>query len=94
LSEDHIVIYITPFLDECKRVQDHTNRKFYQPDRKLGQGKKRNHLLSLIEQQKNIASTHALFADIDDEIIEHGAFASLGFCFKYVSLSCRLSLNF
>ena len=71
LSPEQKVIYITPFLKECERVQNGVKRKIIQPDARLGQGRKRNHFLSLIQREENIASTHSLFADIDNEIIDY-----------------------
>ena len=61
-------IYITPYLDEVKRVKDNvTKRKFYEPNEKLGHGRKINHFKKLISDGKNIVSTHALFSYIDLE---------------------------
>ena len=70
LGEDQRVLYITPFLAECARVQNAVHRKMQQPDARLGNGRKRNHFLDLIRRSANIVSTHSLFADVDDEIIE------------------------
>ena len=70
LPEDQKIIYITPFLSECERMQNGCpNRKFVQPQVHLGYGRKRNHFLNLIRKEENIASTHSLFSMIDDEII-------------------------
>lgn len=70
LPDDTKVIYITPFITETDRVRrDCSKKNFVSPDKKLGSGTKRNHLLQLIREGKNIASTHALFADIDEELI-------------------------
>ena len=64
------VIFITPYLSECERVINNCKDKnFIQPDVRGGKGRKIDHLLDLIRQEKNIASTHALFANITDEII-------------------------
>lgn len=61
-------IYITPYLDEVKRVKNNvTKRKFYEPNEKLGHGRKINHFKKLISEGKNIVSTHALFSYIDLE---------------------------
>ncbi len=69
LPDDQKIIYITPFLNECQRVQRNTNKGLIQPDSQLGRGRKRDHLLRLLSEEKNIASTHALFSNIDDDII-------------------------
>lgn len=59
-------IFITPYLTEIERVKNSvTNRKFYEPNEKLGKGSKLRHLKKLIEQGRDIASTHSLFGRID-----------------------------
>lgn len=59
-------IFITPYLTEIERVKEAvTSRKFYEPSEKLGSGSKLRHLKKLIEQGRNIASTHSLFGRID-----------------------------
>lgn len=53
-------IYITPFLDEVKRIKETCqSRRFYEP-KNLGKGKL-NSLHELLAEGKNIASTHSLF---------------------------------
>jgi hypothetical protein len=69
LPLDQKILYIAPFLTECKRIQDDTTRKFVQPDKNLGNGSKRIHFLELIQRGENISSTHALFSTLDDDII-------------------------
>jgi len=69
LDSDTKVIYITPFLSECKRIIENTNREFVQPDVRMGKGRKMDHLIKLVTNGKNIVSTHALFSNIDDELI-------------------------
>ena len=62
-------IYITPFLDEVKRVKESvTSRKFVAPTNK-GKGKLAN-LKQLITNDHDIVSTHALFQDADEELID------------------------
>lgn len=59
-------IYITPYLDEIKRVKDATynyNRMF-EPIYKGGS--KQNNLHKLLKEGKNICSTHALFQKSND----------------------------
>lgn len=69
-DDDKKIIYITPFLSEVKRIIDSCpNKHFVQPSVNIGRGSKMNHLLSLVLEGKNIVSTHALFSDITDELI-------------------------
>ena len=70
LSLEQKVIYITPLLTECQRIQDYCNRDFIQPDASLGHGKKRNHFLDLIKRDENIVSTHVLFSMMDEKVID------------------------
>jgi hypothetical protein len=57
-------IYITPYLDEVKRIKSSTNRKFHEPtyyqDNKL-YNSKFDSLHALLSEGKNVVSTHALF---------------------------------
>lgn len=71
-SPDHEkTIYITPFKSEVERIVEQCKGKnFVQPDVKNGKGRKSAHLLELIRHGTNIASTHSLFAEISDEVIE------------------------
>lgn len=64
------VIYITPFLDETERIKKECPKKaFILPDQNKA-GSKAKHFLALIQKDVNIASTHALFAGINEETIE------------------------
>lgn len=64
-------IYITPFLDEVKRVKETvTNRKFHEPTVKNSDGRKLTGLKQLIVEGRDIAATHSLFQMADDELIE------------------------
>lgn len=70
LPEDTKIIYITPYLDEVERIiKSCPNKNFKQPLAKKAKGKKIVHLLRLINENENIASTHALFSNINDELI-------------------------
>lgn len=69
LDADTKVIYITPFLNECDRIIKSCRRNFMQPDIRQGRGRKMTHLIQLVVDGENIASTHALFANIDDSLI-------------------------
>ena len=63
-------IFITPFLSELDRViESCDNRKFVKPNEKLGEGSKTKHFYKLLEQRKNIVSTHSLFKGITQDII-------------------------
>ena len=63
-------IFITPFLSELDRViESCNNRKFVKPNEKLGEGSKTKHFYKLLEQRKNIVSTHSLFKGITEDII-------------------------
>lgn len=64
-------IYITPFLDELKRViKSCDRRKFKQPNERLGKGSKTNHFYKMLDSGVNICSTHSLFKNISKDIIE------------------------
>lgn len=64
-------IYITPFLDEIKRVQGAvTSRKFEAPSNNVEGGRKLTSLKRLIEDGKDIAATHSLFEMADDELMD------------------------
>lgn len=70
-SEDTKIIFITIFLDEVKRIMESCPEKqFVEPDAKIGEYNKLDHLKKLIGDGKNIVSTHALFSHMDDELIE------------------------
>lgn len=65
-------IYITPFLDEVKRVIDNCpNRYFEQPDEKKGKGSKLTDFNYMIADGKNICSTHALFRYANQETFDN-----------------------
>ena len=68
---DDKFIYITPFLNECERIRESCeNRYFLEPNAKLGKGSKLKHFNELLKEGKNIASTHALFSNINQETID------------------------
>ena len=76
LGEDSFrdrVIYITPYLDEVKRVKESvTTIDLIEPELKYDDGKstKLTHLKELLDVRADIISTHAMFKNIDDEIID------------------------
>ena len=69
-DKEHKYIYITPFLDEVKRIETECkNRKFVQPTNRNCKGSKLEGLKQLIIKGRNIASTHSLFSMADEELI-------------------------
>lgn len=68
-SKDKRFIYITPFLSEVQRIKREVfNREFVEPINK-GKGKLDN-LKQLILNDCDIVSTHALFQNADEQIIQ------------------------
>lgn len=68
LGDDVKIMYITPYLDEVKRIKESCyNKKFYEPQE---YGTKKNGLKHDLEKGRNIVTTHALFQFFDDEIID------------------------
>lgn len=72
-QKDTNFIYITPYLDEVKRIKSNVNKRFYEPnyyqDNKLFNSKF-DSLHSLLSEEKNIVSTHALFKRANRETRE------------------------
>jgi len=72
-NPDTNYIYITPYLDEVKRIKSSANRKFYEPEyyqnNKL-YNSKFDSLHALLSEGKNIVSTHALFKRANRETRE------------------------
>lgn len=70
---DTTFVYITPYLDEVKRIKTSTNRKFVEPnyydDNKIYKNKFES-LHSQLAEGKNIVSTHALFKKSNRETKE------------------------
>ncbi len=67
-EDDKCYLFITPFLKEVTRIKEQCKtRKFYEPQEK---GTKLNSIHWLIANNKNIASTHALFLNFNDYTIE------------------------
>lgn len=68
-NKDKRFIYITPFLSEVQRIKrEVSNREFVEPINK-GKGKLDN-LKQLILNDCDIVSTHALFQNADEQIIQ------------------------
>lgn len=67
-DEDTRFLYITPYLDEVKRIKEACKaKKFIEPS---AMGTKLKGLKNCISRGKNIVSTHALFQRFDEEIID------------------------
>lgn len=61
-------LFITPFLKEVDRIKEECkNKTFYEPQTK---GNKLNSIHWLLDKNKNIASTHALFLNFNDYTIQ------------------------
>ena len=70
-NEDEKIIFITPFLSEVKRIiESCPTKNFVQPNAIEFDGSKAKHLLSLVLEGRNIVSTHALFMNISDDLID------------------------
>jgi hypothetical protein len=71
LKDSDKILFITPFLSECERIQGSCpERNFVAPDVKSGRGRKMNSFVSLIQSGKNIVSTHSLFSNLDNDILD------------------------
>lgn len=63
-------IYVTPFLDEIKRVKKNvTAKRLTEPDERKGKGSKFRHFKKLLENGENIITTHAIFGMIDEDVM-------------------------
>lgn len=70
LENGNRVIFITPFKSEIERViRECPNKNIKQPNVRHGGGRKGTSFLKLIKKNYNIASTHSLFMNINDETI-------------------------
>ena len=68
--EDYSFLYITPFLDEVKRIKKECTKRIFKEPIQDGNGKMGN-LLNLLEEGANIATTHALFKNMDDRCVHY-----------------------
>ena len=66
-SEFERFIYITPILNEIKRVKKSCNKNFKEPNEKQGKGRKTDHFYKLLDDGEDILSTHSLFRGIDKD---------------------------
>lgn len=70
-TDDVKIIYITPYVAEVDRIIEKcSGKKFEQPRKYTDHTPKVVHLKDLLNKGKNIATTHALFHNFDDEIID------------------------
>lgn len=70
---DDKFIYITPYLEETKRIKDNCpTLNFVEPSNKIPDMhfSKVRHTLCLLEEGRNVATTHAAFASYDQRITE------------------------
>ena len=86
LPDDYHFIYVAPYLSEVTRIikacwGKNVSQPFYEEGRKL------NGLYSLLEEGKNVVTTHQLFSALGDRGIE--AIKSFGYiCFIDETLDC------
>ena len=64
---DRRFIFVTPLLDEVDRVKNETSRKMYSPDK---EPTKLDAFHTLLRQKRNIAMTHKLFLNANDETVQ------------------------
>lgn len=72
-NSDKKFIYITPFLDETERIRNACpSLRFIEPSNKLSEYgfSKYNHVIQLLKDQRNIASTHQMFRHFKPEILD------------------------
>lgn len=63
-------IFITPFLTEITRVKKATRRRFKDPTNRNNKGSKLQGLKHLLKQGADICTTHALFKEFDQEVLD------------------------
>jgi hypothetical protein len=68
-NSDERFIYVTPFLEEVKRIKTQTISEFVEPDQRIGRGRKIEHVRQLVQENSNIVMTHELFARLDEDIL-------------------------
>ena len=68
-EDDEKFIYITPLLSEADRIMTQCKKKNFRTPRFQGNGSKLDNLKRLIKEERNIASTHALFQKFDRDLI-------------------------
>lgn len=65
-------IFVTPYLTEIERIKKATKHKrnFVDPDTRNSKGTKLNSLKQLLENGADIITTHALFKEADEEVLD------------------------
>jgi hypothetical protein len=68
----HRFIFVTPYLKEIERIKKATKHKrdFIDPNTKNSKGTKLNSLKQLLENGADIITTHALFKEADEEVLD------------------------
>lgn len=69
-DNDQKFLYITPFLDEVKRIKDSCRSKHFKSPKFENGGTKLDNIKKLFANGDNIVTTHALFQKFDNETIE------------------------
>ena len=72
-NPDKRFIYITPFLDEASRIRNACpSLRFVEPSDKLSEYgfSKYNHVVQLLKDQRNTASTHQMFRHFKPEVLD------------------------
>lgn len=73
-NKDRKYIYVTPFLEEVKRVKEGVrekkNRILYEPTANNPKGTKTEGFKKMIKEGKNIVTTHALLSKADEDLID------------------------
>ena len=69
-DEEQKYLYITPFLDEVKRVKESCPQKHFKTPKFENGGTKLDSIKKLLAKGENIVSTHALFQKFDNAVME------------------------
>ena len=62
-------LFVTQFLDECRRIEEACPKRRFKQPKNVGKGKLTS-LNDLLRGQHNIASTHALFYKYNSETLD------------------------
>lgn len=69
-DEEQKYLYITPFLDEVKRIKESCPQKHFKTPKFENGGTKLDNIKKLLAKGENIVSTHALFQKFDNAVME------------------------
>lgn len=69
-DEEQKYLYITPFLDEVKRIKESCPQKHFKTPKFENGGTKLDSIKKLLARGENIVSTHALFQKFDNAVME------------------------